>query len=314
MSGRDEFGEIARLFRPLTHGAPAALGLLDDAAVLPSRPGHELVITQDGLVEGVHVLEGADPALIARKLLRVNLSDLAAKAAEPFAALLTVGWSERFGAAERGAFAGGLAQDLAAFGVDLLGGDTVRTTGPFWASLTALGWAPAGRMVTRGGAKPGDHVLVSGTIGDGVLGLAAARGELSDADGFLRGRLDLPTPRLELRQVLRDHATAAADVSDGLIADARHIAEASGARIVLDLDRTPLSQSARRWLEAQPDKADALLRLVSGGDDYEIVCAMNQGASTQAFTPIGRVEAGSGLGVLIGGQAVDAGAGGWRHI
>jgi thiamine-monophosphate kinase len=313
MSGRDEFGEIARLFRPLTHGAPAALGLLDDAAVLPSRAGHELVVTQDGLVEGVHVLDGADPALIARKLLRVNLSDLAAKAAEPFAALLTVGWSERFDVEARTAFAVGLAEDLAAFGVDLIGGDTVRTPGPFWASLTALGWTPAGRMVTRSGAKPGDVVLVSGTIGDGALGLAAARGEIADPDGYLRGRLDLPAPRLELRQALRDHATAAADVSDGLIADARHIAEASGVRIVLDLDRLPMSPSARRWLEAEPGLAVGLLRLASGGDDYEIVCAMNQGVAPGAFTPVGRVESGAGVEVLIGGRAVDPGAGGWRH-
>lgn len=313
MSARDEFGEIARLFRPLTRGAPGALNLLDDVAVLPSRPGYDLIITQDGLVEGVHVLEGADPALIARKLLRVNLSDLAAKAAEPFGALLTVAWPKTYGQPEREAFAAGLAQDLTEFGVDLLGGDTVRTPGPLWASLTALGWAPAGRMVARGGAKPGHLIAVSGTIGDGSLGLAAARGEIDDPDGFLRSRLDLPTPRLDLRAALRT-ATAAADVSDGLIADAGHIGEASGARVILDLDLVPLSHSARRWLEAQPDRQAALLRLSSGGDDYEIVCAMNREPVDPAFTVIGRVEAGAGLEVRIEGRPVEAGAGGWRHF
>ena len=314
MSGADEFGEIERLFRPLSHGAPAALGLLDDAAVLPARRGFDLVITQDGLVEGVHVLDDADPALIARKLLRVNLSDLAAKGAEPFGALLTVAWPRRYGPAEREAFARGLAEDLADFGVDLLGGDTVRTPGAFWASLTALGWVPQGRMVTRGGARPGDRLMVSGTIGDGALGLAAARGEIADPDGYLRGRLDRPAPRLELRQTLRNFATAAADVSDGLIADASHIARASGARIVIDLDRTPLSPAARVWLEAQPDRSAALLRLASGGDDYEIVCTMNLDRPDPALTTIGWVEAGAGVEVRLDGRAVDPGPGGWRHL
>ena len=314
MSGADEFGEIERLFRPLSHGAPGALGLLDDAAVLPSRPGFDLVLTQDGLVEGVHVLEGADPALAARKLLRANLSDLAAKAAEPFGALLTVAWPQGYGTAEREAFASGLAGDLEHFGVDLLGGDTVRTPGPLWASLTALGWVPQGRMVARGGARPGDLLMVSGTIGDGALGLASARGEIADPDGYLRGRLDLPTPRLDLRETLRERATAAADVSDGLIADAGHIAKASGVRIVIDLDQTPLSAPARRWLEVQSDRTAALLRLASGGDDYEIVSTMNRDPSHPAFTAIGRVEAGAGVEVRVDGRAVDVGPGGWRHF
>src|SRR5689334_5497467 len=271
MAGPDEFSEIARLFRPLTGGAPGAFDLLDDAAVVPQRPGFDLVVTTDAMVEGVHFLPGEDPALVARKLVRVNLSDLAAKAAEPFGAFLTVCWSPAYGPDERAAFAHGLGADLRAFGVALMGGDTSRTPGPLTVNLTALGWAPEGRMVRRAGAQAGDVVAVSGTIGDGVLGLAAARGETADPDGYLAGRLRLPTPRLDLREALRRHAKAAADVSDGLVADAGHIATASGVALELDLDRMPLSPAARAWLDAQPDRAAALVRLATGGDDYEVV-------------------------------------------
>ena len=154
MSGADEFGEIARLFRPLTGGAAGAFDLLDDAAIVPQRPGFDLVITKDAIVEGVHFPVGEAPGLVAKKLLRVNLSDLAAKAAEPFGCFLAVAWPKTFGPADREAFARGLGEDLKSYGVDLLGGDTVSTPGPFTLSLTALGWVPAGRMVRRGRAKP----------------------------------------------------------------------------------------------------------------------------------------------------------------
>ena len=267
----DEFGEIARLFRPLTRGAPGAFDLLDDAAVVPQRPGCDLVVTKDAIVEGVHFPVGEAPDLVARKLVRVNLSDLAAKGAEPFGCFLAVSWPPNFGARDRERFAMGLASDLEAFDVDLLGGDTTSTPGPFTCSLTALGWVPAGRMIRSGGARPGDRVLVSGAIGDATLGLAAVKGQIEDPDGRLAHRYRLPEPRLDLRATLRRYATAAADVSDGLIADARHIAEASGVGLFLDLDRIPLSGAAATWLESQPDVAAALVRLATGGDDYEIV-------------------------------------------
>src|ERR1700760_1303712 len=152
----DEFSDIARLFRPLTGGAAGAFDLLDDAAVVSQRPGFDLVITKDAIVEGVHFPVGEAPDLVARKLIRVNLSDLAAKAAEPFGCFLAVAWPRAYGPAEREAFAGGLGEDLGAFGVALLGGDTVSTPGPFTASLTALGWVPEGRMIRRAGAEAGD--------------------------------------------------------------------------------------------------------------------------------------------------------------
>jgi thiamine-monophosphate kinase len=311
MSGADEFGEIARLFRPLTRGAAGAFDLLDDAAVIASRPGFDLVVTKDAIVEGVHFPAGEAPDLVARKLLRVNLSDLAAKGAEPFACFLAVAWPQAFRPADRERFAQGLASDLETYGLSLMGGDTVSTPGPFTASLTALGWIPQGAMVRRAGARPGDLVLVSGTIGDGALGLRAVRGEIEDPDGKLAFRYRLPQPRLDLRQALRTRATAAADVSDGLVADACHIAEASGVAIALDLSRLPLSGAAATWLEGQADIARALVQLGTGGDDYEVVCTAS--SPLDGFTVIGEVNAGQGVEVRVNGRVVDAGAGGWRH-
>ncbi len=310
----DEFGEIARLFRPLARGAAGAFDLTDDAAVIPQRPGFDLVVTKDAIVEGVHFPVGEAPDMVARKLVRVNLSDLAAKAAEPFAAFLAVAWPAGFGRAERERFAMGLGSDLEAFNVDLMGGDTVSTPGPFTCTLTALGWVPAGRMVRRAGARPGDRLLVSGTIGDATLGLAAVQGQIDDPEGQLAYRYRLPNPRLDLREILAKHATAAADVSDGLVADVRHLSEAGGVRIRLDLDTLPLSGAAATWLESQPDVGASLLRLATGGDDYEVVCAMPADTPKPAgFTVIGEVLQGQGIEVRAAGRIVDPGAGGWRH-
>ena len=311
MSAPDEFEQIARLYRPLTRGAAGAFDLLDDAAVVASRPGMDLVLTKDAIVEGVHFLPGTPPGQIARKLLRVNLSDLAAKAAEPYAYLLAAAWPAAYGWPERQAFAEGLRQDGEAFDLILLGGDTSSTPGVLTLSLTLLGWVPAGRMVRRAGAKPGDLLMVSGTIGDGGLGLAAARGEIPDPGGFLTDRYNSPQPRLDLRDTLRAGAHAACDVSDGLVADAGHIARASGVGLVLRLDRLPLSPPAARWLDAQPHRAGGLLRLATSGDDYEVVCAAP--APLAGFTVIGEATAGPGIQVLAGGRTLDPGPGGWRH-
>ncbi|HYD37403.1 MAG TPA: thiamine-phosphate kinase [Allosphingosinicella sp.] len=323
MSAPDEFEQIARLFRPLTRGAPGALDLKDDAAVLPQRPGCDLVVTKDAIVEGVHFLAGDPPELVARKLLRVNLSDLAAKGAEPFGYFLAVGWPKTFDAAARAAFADGLRADGEHFDLPLLGGDTVSTSGPWFASLTALGWVPAGRMVRRGGARPGEVVLVSGQIGDGWLGLQAARGEIADPDGALAGRYRTPEPRLALREALRAYASAACDVSDGLIADAGHIAEASGVSIEIALERVPLSPAGQAWLAAQPDERAARVSLATGGDDYEVVCTCAAGAEAGiialaagegvVLTPIGTVGEGAGVSATFAGQPVEVGRGGFQH-
>jgi thiamine-monophosphate kinase len=307
----DEFGQIARLYRPLTRGAPEAFDLLDDAAAIPARPGHDLVVTKDAMVEGVHFLIGEAPEIVARRLLRVNLSDLAAKGAEPYGYFLATAWPPSFGWEERRRFAAGLAQDGETYGLVLLGGDTVSTPGPLTVSLTMLGWVPTGGMIRRGGAQPGDLLMVSGTIGDGWLGLAAARGEVPDPNGFLAGRFRLPTPRLDLREPLRAGASGGADVSDGLIADARHIARASGVGLRLDLDALPLSRAAQDWLGGQPNRLEALTTLAGGGDDYEVVCT--GAAAIPGFTVIGEVVAGEGIEVLYRGGVVETGAGGWRH-
>jgi thiamine-monophosphate kinase len=169
-------------------------------------------------------------------------------------------------------------------------------------------------MVRRAGARPGDAVFVSGVVGDGVLGLAVARGEFDDPAGGLLERYRRPVPRLDLRETLRGWATAAADVSDGLVADAGHIAEASGVRLAIDLERIPLSAAARRWMAAQPDPAASLLTLATGGDDYEVVCTAPPQAPMVGFTAIGEATPGAGIEVSLAGRRLDPGAGGWRHL
>ncbi|WP_174299926.1 thiamine-phosphate kinase [Caulobacter sp. S45] len=327
MGEPDEFEQIARLYRPLTQGSPEALGLLDDVAVLPSRPGFDLVITTDAMVAGVHFLPDEALDLVSRKLLRANLSDLAAKAAEPHGYLLTVAWPLNIGFKARSQFAAGLAQDQVSFGVRLLGGDTVSTSGPLTASMTLLGWTPAGHVVRRDGAQVGDVVVVSGTIGDACLGLQVLTGGLAELTRAQREELQdrhrLPMPRLALQDALRRYASAAADVSDGLLADACHIGEASGLGVSIRLDRLPLSAPARAWLASQPDPSAARLALATGGDDYEVVCAIPPGyvdAFTEAaalsgttVTAVGEVCQGAGLSASFRGHAVAVGRRGWSH-
>ena len=321
-----EFDWIDTDLRPLAAGFAEAFDLKDDAAAIPAKQGHELIVSKDAIVEGVHFLPDDPADLVARKLLRVNLSDLAAKGATPYAYMLAIGWPASRDRAQRRAFAGGLAADQARFGLRLLGGDTVSTPGPLWASLTIFGWAPAGAMVRRDAARPGDIVLCSGTIGDGWLGLASAKGTL-DADAAdrdaLAERYRLPTPRLGLGVALRAANAACADISDGLIADAGHIAEASGVAIELELELAPLSGPARRWVNRQPDRLAALIGLATGGDDYELVCTAPPDAAAALQTAaealgfglfeIGRVMQGQGISARFEGQAVKLTRTGYRH-
>ncbi|HEX4179793.1 MAG TPA: thiamine-phosphate kinase [Caulobacteraceae bacterium] len=323
----DEFDWIARHLRPLAAGAPEALGLVDDAAAIPSRPGFDLVISKDAIVAGVHFLPDDPLDLVARKLLRVNLSDLAAKGAEPYGYFLAVAWPAGGTWPEREAFTRGLKADQETFGLKLFGGDTVSTPGPLTASATILGWVPAGGMVRRSTAKPGDVVLVTGSIGDGGLGLAVARGEGLDLSvseaAWLNDRYHLPAPRLAVGAALRRWAHAAADVSDGLIADAGHIAEASGVRITLDLDSMPLSAPATAWLGARADLLAARQRLATCGDDYEVLCTAPPeavetlvaavAASGLSMTRIGEVAAGAGVEARFAGRPIQVGHAGWRH-
>jgi thiamine-monophosphate kinase len=273
-SGEDSL--IARYFRPLATD-PGAFGLGDDAAVL-SALGDDIVVTTDAIVEGVHFFAADPPDTIARKALRVNLSDLAAKGATPAGFVLTLALPS----AEDtwlAPFARGLGEDIGLFGCPLLGGDTVSTPGPRMISITAFGRIPVGKTVHRSGARPGDRVMVTGTIGDAALGLAVLKGgavatALADdavAKEMVVGRYRVPQPRNALAKAIRDHAHAAMDVSDGLAGDLAKLCAASGVSAAIDAQSIPLSEPAMALLARGVVGVEAL---IAGGDDYEILCAI----------------------------------------
>jgi thiamine-monophosphate kinase len=273
-SGEDAL--IARYFRPLATD-PGAFNLIDDAAILTAS-GEDVVVTTDAMVEGVHFLSDDPPEKIGRKALRVNLSDLASKGAKPAGFVLTLALRSAEDA-WLAPFARGVGEDADRFGCPLLGGDTVFTPGPLMISVAAFGRVPAGTMVHRSGAKPGDRVVVTGTIGDAMLGLdilkggaaAAALANDSSARDMLIERYRLPQPRNALAQAIRDHASAAMDLSDGLAGDLGKLCAASGVTAAVDAPSIPLSPPAASLLERGAVRIEAL---VSGGDDYEILCAI----------------------------------------
>ena len=300
-SGEDSL--IARYFKPLATD-PGAFDLGDDAAVLKAD-GDDIVVTTDAIVEGVHFLADDPPDTVARKALRVNLSDLAAKGATPAGFVLTLALRAADDAWLK-PFARGLGEDAGLFGCPLLGGDTVSTPGPLMISITAFGRVPPGKMVHRSGAKPGDRVMVTGTIGDASLGLDILRGgaaasALADdaaAKAMLVGRYRVPQPRNALAKAVRDHASAAMDVSDGLAGDLAKLCTASGVSAVIDVPGIPLSAAAASLLARGIVGIEAI---VSGGDDYEILCAIPEnrfeafaeaaGVAGVAVTSIGTVIA-----------------------
>ncbi len=271
----DEFSLIERYFAPLAKDFPGALDLKDDAALVDVSPGCRLVMTKDAIIAGVHFFADDPPDLIARKLVRVNLSDLAAMGARPHAILLATifprdldeQWLMRFGE--------GLVQDCRAFEIALIGGDTTATPGPLTLSLTAIGIVENGKEMRRSRAQPGDLVCVSGFLGDAALGLMALQGRLpsvSDAARrFLIDRYHIPLPRLALAAELAKSAHAGMDVSDGLPGDIRHICTTSGVGCVIDAAALPFSQAGREALATSPDLLPVLIR---GGDDYELLLAI----------------------------------------
>lgn len=283
-----EFELIARYFAPLASGFPGAYGLLDDAAVIVPPPGHELVAKTDAIVGGVHFLPDDPADLIARKALRVNLSDLAAKGAVPRAYLLDIMLPKTVSESWIAAFARGLAQDQSEYGVHLIGGDTDSTPGPIAIAITALGDIPTGRMLRRNGARAGDAIFVTGTIGDAALGIEVLRGEFPSLDAkaaaFLVDRYRLPLPRVTLGPRLVGLANATIDVSDGLVADLQHICEGSGLVAVVEAPRVPLSAAARAALAIRPERVADVL---TGGDDYEIVFTAPP-AATKELTELSR--------------------------
>jgi thiamine-monophosphate kinase len=271
-SGEDSL--ISRYFKPLATD-PGAFNLADDAAILKAV-GDDIVVTTDAIIEGVHFLSDDPPDTVARKALRVNLSDLAAKGATPAGFVLTLALRSA-DEAWLTPFARGLGEDAAEFGCPLLGGDTVSTLGPQMISITAFGRVPPGKMVHRGGAKPGDRVVVTGTIGDAALGLDILRGgatALADdaaAKAMLAERYRVPQPRTALAKVVREHANAAMDVSDGLAGDLAKLCAASGVSAAIDAPSIPLSAAAAALLARGIVGIEAI---VSGGDDYEILCSI----------------------------------------
>jgi len=290
---------IQDIFAPLAADNPGAFGLHDDAALLTCDLDTDLVITKDALVEDVHFYADDPPDLIARKALRVNLSDLAAKGAEPRHYLLSLALSERCDRTWIEKFAEGLAQDQAAYGCQLMGGDTVSSRGSISMSITAIGTVPKGEMKRRHGAQAGHLIYVSGTVGDSLLGLKVRGGELfhgpstASDRAFLADRYLLPQPRVDFVPAIRRHASAAMDVSDGLVGDLELLCAASGMSGEVDLTQVAFSPAARSILEGG---LTTLEELVTGGDDYELlftvppnsVYAM-EGAARRLSAPISRI-------------------------
>ncbi len=275
-SGEDRL--IATYFRPIaTH--PGAFGLTDDCAAIAPPPGCDLVLKTDGVIGGVHFFVDDPPDAVARKALRINLSDLAAKGAAPLGFLLSIGlpaglppdWLRRF--------AEGLREDAAHYRCPLLGGDTDRSPGAITVYISALGTLPHGTMVRRAGAREGDLVVATGTIGDAALGLvlrqdptAAARWRLDDAmRTHLLDRYLLPQPRTAVAEALRRHASAALDVSDGLAGDLGKLCRVSAVGAAVAVEKVPLSPAARQVLASDPAAIETIL---TGGDDFEVVAAV----------------------------------------
>ena len=321
-----EFELIERYFRPLA-GDAGALALADDAAVYRQRPGDDLVVTTDMIAAGVHFFADDPPASVARKALRVNLSDLAAKGATPFAYLLSLALPEDWTESWLAGFARGLKADQERYGITLIGGDTIRASGGLTLSVTALGRVPKGRMVTRAGARPGDQIFVSGTIGDAALGLGLRLGRIAAGEGrgtkHLIDRYLHPEPRMALATVLRRHASSAMDVSDGLVGDLGHICDVSGVGAAIEAALVPLSPAARRMLAGDR----GLMRtIVTGGDDYEILATVSGSAAPRfaeaaheagvPVTRIGRIVDGKGPPLVLdaGGRPIRLDGAGHTHF
>jgi thiamine-monophosphate kinase len=306
LSGEDRL--IARFFRPLAQH-PGALALTDDAAIVSPPAGCDLVLTTDALVAGVHFFAEDPGDLIAKKSLRVNLSDLAAKGAEPVGYLLSLALPRGVPDDWLAAFAGGLGEDGAAYGCPLLGGDSVHTPAALTISITALGMLPHGTMVRRSSANAGDRLMVTGTIGDAALGLAlrlepdlARRWKLEPRQrSHLLDRYLLPHPRNQLAETVRRYASAGMDVSDGLVGDLGKLCAASGVAADVEVTRMPLSDAARQALMFDPARIETVL---TGGDDYELLTSIPPAAVDDfvdaakqagvAVTEIGAVKAGGG--------------------
>jgi thiamine-monophosphate kinase len=330
-SGIDQSGEqrlIERYFKPLAT-TENAFGLGDDAAVITPPAGYDLVLTTDGVIAGVHFFADDSPQSIARKALRMNLSDLAAKGATPAGFLLSIALPPSTPESWIAGFADGLGRDSAHYACPLLGGDTDHTPGPLSISITAFGTVPHGRMVRRATGKPGDVIAVTGTFGDAALGVLirrdsglAKRWQLSSgAKEHLLQRYLVPQPRNALAQTLLEYASAAMDVSDGLAGDLAKLCRASGVAAEVDSAAVPLSQAAQAALSAD---ATLIERILAGGDDYEIVLTLPaakfsafRAAAENAGVPvskIGQVMSGQGARFLREGKVLSFAQPSYSHF
>jgi len=296
---------IARYFKPLAKH-PGAFGLADDAAAITPPAGHDLVLKTDGLIAGVHFFPDDPAEGVGRRALRVNLSDLAAKGATPLGFLLAIALPKDFSEDWLAGFTRGLGEDADGYGCPLLGGDTDSTPGPISISIAAFGTVPTGTMVKRGGAKVGDHVFVSGTIGDAALGLRVRKDEAKPwkLDSAMREHLvtryRVPQPRVALAEALRAHANGAMDVSDGLVGDLGKLCTVSNVSADIEVARVPLSDAASSALGSD---CELIKPILTGGEDYEVLCAIApdrvaafQSAAAKAGIPvteIGRIVAGT---------------------
>lgn len=327
---RGEEDLIQTFLAPLAAGMPGAFGLADDCAIIAPPPGEEIVLNTDAVAAGVHFFADDRPADIAWKALAVNASDIAAKGARPLAYLMALAFPEAPSRSFMADFAAGLAEAQQAFGCHLAGGDTDRRPGPFSVTIMLAGTVPQGRMVRRGAARAGDLIYVSGTLGDAALGLklrldlrsaVASRLDASDLD-LLLGRYLRPAPRLELGPALRTHASAAMDLSDGLVKDLGRMCRASAVGGVIRFADVPLSPAARKWLTHDPAAASDI---VAGGDDFEILAAVPPdkaapfetaaAAAGVRVTCIGSFVAGEGVDVRdAAGRPMQLRRPGWDHF
>jgi len=304
----NEFSLIDKYFRPLAAGFAGSLDLSDDAAIIDIPSGHELVITKDAITEGIHYLPGTDMALIAKKLLRTNLSDLASMGAAPLCYFLSIVLPKETPEHEVARFAAGLAEDQAAFNIHLAGGDTIATYGTATFTITAHGIVPKGAALRRKGAKAGDAIYVTGTLGDAALGLIQAKAGRADA---LSARYHLPQPRVNEGQQIRGLATSCIDISDGLLADMSHVCAVSKAGAEILFEALPVSKEARAMIAAEP----ALIELIySGGDDYELLFTLPELMPPPfAATRIGRIIEGSGVALIKDGKELSVAKKGYSH-
>lgn len=327
MPNLSEFDLIDRLLKPLASRAPGAFSLTDDAAILPPLPkGHVHVVTKDAVSVGVHMRAADPPSDMARKALRVNLSDLAAMGAEPVGLFMALCLGADTTTEFIEAFVGGLATDLEHYELPLMGGDIIRHDGPFLVSVTAIGSAAQDQVLRRAGARPGDSLWVSGTIGDGALGLQVLEGGLpglsEDDSSHLIDRYRRPQPRLALGRALHGLASACIDISDGLVADVGHLCHESGVGCAINSARIPLSPAAKSAVERDPKRLETVL---TGGDDYELafavppekeeaVIAASQSVGV-AVRQIGRFTNGQGVTVHDeSGGTITVAQSGFRHV